>query len=107
MIKILGHQKIYRKYPKQDWEFRAIAVRVNDNDVLKDVVYGSSFSKGVHSLGVEIYSGKNYVVGTCNRSYSNRYDVQKVPKKYQDVVEYAFEIYQKTTWSNKDYIDLH
>lgn len=37
--------------------------------------------------GVEVYSGKNYIVGSADNSYSKKYDLDEVPVKYKAIVD--------------------
>lgn len=103
---IKGHTVIHRKYPSSDWEFKAVSIRVvDDNGKAKDVIYGISKSKGKKRTGVEVYAGTNYVVGSNERSYSRRYNMKDVPTKYDGVVQKAIAIHRKTKWSKAKYID--
>lgn len=46
--------------------------------------------------GVEVYSGKNYIVGSNDVSYSKKYDeVSEVPVKYKAVVDELVEAHHK------------
>ena len=104
-MKIVGKTIIHRKYPDVKWEFRAVSLRVDDGKI-KDVVYGKSKDKiGKISTGIEIYSGSNYIVGSSSPSYSRKYSMKNVPEKYLPIVKKAQEIYQKTTWSTKKYVN--
>ena len=95
--------KIHRKYPKNNWEYKAIGTKVGNNEV----IYGISNSDGKKSEGVEVYSGKNYDIDSTSPSYSKRYELKDLPKKYQLIVEQLKKKHQKTKWSNAERVDLN
>jgi len=108
MGQIIDNEKIHRKYPKNGWEFRAISVRYRDDDrTIKDIIYGKTNDRGKQSVGVEVYSGKNYIVGSKDKSYSRKYDLNEIPKKYIAVVNFAKEIYNRQKWSNASEININ
>ena len=108
MAQIIKHMIIHRKYPDNKWEFRAVSVRIRDDDgKLKDIVFGKGIDKGKRFVGVEIYVGSNYIVGSSDRSYSRRYSLKNVPKKYRYFVDYAKRIHNNTKWSNQNRIDMN
>jgi len=97
----MGITKIHRKYPSTKWEFRALSKRVDG----KDIIYGEGKDRGKSFKGVEVYSGKNYIVGSSAPSYSRRYSVSKVPKIYRKEVAELKRKHNKTKWSKKKRVD--
>ena len=95
--------KTHRKYPDNNWEFRAIGTKVGNNDV----IYGISNSDGKKSEGVEVYSGKNYDVNSTSPSYSRRYELKNLPKKYIPIVEELKKKHEKTKWSKAKEVNLN
>ncbi len=95
--------KIHRKYPERNWEFKAISTRIEG----RDVIYYTLTDNGKKSMGVEIYGGKNYIVGSDSPSYSRRYLISAVPKKYKKVVKQLQVRHRKTKWSKKPYVNLN
>ena len=108
-MNVLGKTIIHRKYPDRKWELKAVSIRIDDDGKIKDIIYcksidKSSFGKG-KSEGVEIYSGRNYIVGSNTPSHSRRYPLNKVPEKYLPIVKKAMDIHKKTKWSKAEYVN--
>jgi hypothetical protein len=69
-----GFKIIKREY--KDWTFHAAEVTRNG----MQVVYGRSKDKdGKIQEGLETYSGPNYIPEAKGKSYSRRYDIDKIP----------------------------
>lgn len=66
-----------------DYKIICRIIRKGGEDV--QVCYHETNDKKVK--GVEIYSGKNYIVGSNKPSYSRKFDLEELPLKYKDVVE--------------------
>ena len=96
-MKLISTTKINRKW--DNWQFRAISARVFDDGKLKDVVFGISNSKDGESAGLEIYQGDNYIVGSNDTSRSWRYDVTKIPKKWNELFEQLLSQWMTCKWS--------
>ena len=95
--------KIHRKFDNNRWDYRAISTRVDG----KDIIFYTLKSRGTKSKGVEIYSGRNYVVGSSSPSYSRKYSLSNLPKKYKDIVAKLIIQHNKTKWSTKPYVNLN
>jgi hypothetical protein len=96
--------KIHRKYGNPRWEYRAICCQViNASNHLTDVIYYENTSKSI--IGVEVYTGENYVLGARNRSWSRSYKMDKIPKKYIGLIKELKKIHAITEWSDEDEID--
>jgi RNA-splicing ligase RtcB len=100
---VLITNKIHRKYPSVNWEFKAISAKVDDNGVERELVYG--VANGIFSL--EMYTGVNYIVGAKNKSRSRRYLMNEIPKKYKDIVEVLKKVHESTKWSDDKYVNLN
>lgn len=99
-------QKIHRKYPRNNWEFRAISTQtLNKAGNVVDVIFGISTSNGIVKEGVEIYTGENYIVGATNASRSYRYEKDSYPKYYADIISTLTNVHLNTKWSTDDYVN--
>ncbi|MDO8623192.1 MAG: hypothetical protein Q7R52_03005 [archaeon] len=99
--------KIHRKYPDVKHDYRALSCRINKNGNPSDIIFYKLKKDGKSSEGVETYSGKNYIVGSNEKSHSRRYDLNKVPDKLRSLVNKLHLKHNKTKWSNKNKIDLN
>jgi len=106
-MKRIKISKIHRRYPDTKWDFKALSSRVRDEGKAKDIVLYKLKNKGKKSLGVEIFSGSNYIVGSNERSNSRRYTVSNVPSKYKKEVEALMKKHRKIKWSKKRYMNLN
>lgn len=98
---------IHRKYPDTKWEYRAIDGKISDNGKNKSLIFYTLVNKGVHSVGVEVYSGHNYIIGSDETSRGFRYNMSDVPRKYFDVVRILRRIHNETVWSKADSVDMN
>ena len=98
-----GITKLHRRYPDTKWDYKALSKRVGN----KEIYYYTLKNKNKKSKGVEIFSGKNYIVGTSAPSYSRRYNVSKVPKIHKKVVSNLMKQHKKVKWSKKRRVDLN
>ena len=96
---------IHRRYPAQEWDYKAISARVKINGSTKDVVYYTLKNKGKSSEGVEVYSGENYILGSKEKSYSRNYPMNKIPSAYKAIVEALKEVHNKKKWSKDPYVN--
>jgi hypothetical protein len=96
--------KTQRRYPNHDWDYKAISTIMNDG-VKKNVIFYTNKQNGVEYCGVEIHQGKNYIVGSSDRSYSKAYTMENLPPKYEGVVSELKSIHEKTEWSNEEYVN--
>lgn len=103
----MEYKKYHRKYPDTKWNFKAISTKIRENGRIREVIYYKLIDKDKRSEGVEIYSGRNYIVGSSERSYSRRYSLQKLPEKYKKIVEKLIIKHKSTKWSNKAYVNLN
>lgn len=94
---------IHRKYPDVDFEYRAIVFHLGDSNV----IYYTLEEKGKKTRGVEVYSGRNYVVNSNRKSYSRHYDVNNIPIKYKRYIRYLKSIHSKTKWSEELRVDIN
>jgi len=99
-MNIIKQSIIHRKYPDKKWEFKAVSIRINDNGKLKDIIYGKGIDKGKKFESIEMYSGKNYIIGSKEPSYSRLFSLKNIPKKYLHIVNICKKIHTKTKWSN-------
>lgn len=96
-------KKYHRKYPDTEWDYKAISTFVDG----REIIYYVLKSHGEDSSGIEIYGGRNYVVGSSDRAYSRTYLLDKVPPKYKKVVLLLMKKHSKTKWSNKSYVNVN
>jgi hypothetical protein len=77
--------KIHRIFDDKS-EYRAIsALAINESGYVVEIIY---YEKPVNkTVGVELYTGENYLFGSKNRSWSRSYKMDKVPKKYLEMVK--------------------
>jgi hypothetical protein len=102
-----GIKKIHRRYPDNKWDYKAVSVMQVKDGKPRDVNYYKLKDNGKKSEGVEVYSGKNYVVGSNEVSHSNRYDIDKVPNNLKPIVYNLKSEHNKIKWSKKKYVDLN
>jgi len=96
-------KKYHRRYPEAKWDFKAISTFYEN----KEIIYYTLISNGKKSKGVGIFSGRNYIVNSSSGSYSRRYSISNLPKKYRNIVKQLILIHKKTKWSNKKKVDLN
>lgn len=99
--------KIHRRFPEHGWDYKALSTRVRNNGKVKEIIFHKLRNKGKKSVGVEIFSGSNYVVGSSDRSYSKGYPISRVPKKYKAVVRKLMTKHKKTKWSKRKFMNLN
>ena len=95
--------KIHRKYPKQGWEFKALSTRVDG----RDIVFGKYALGKKRKTTIEVYGGKNYIVGSTAPSYSRLYTPTKVPKSLMPIVKKLMVAHRKTKWSTAKRVNLN
>jgi len=96
--------KIYhRRYPDTQWDYKAVSTEVGN----KEIIYDTLSDHGKKSQGVEIYSGRNYDVGSNERSYSRKYKLSEVPKIYKKTVAMLKRVHKKTKWSKEKEVDYN
>jgi hypothetical protein len=93
--------KTHRKYPDNNWEFRAIGTKKGN----KEIIYGVQPKENKETI--EVYSGKNYDVNSISPSYSRVYSMNNLPKKYLPIVEELKKKHKKTKWSNAKEVNLN
>lgn len=104
--KIKEPEKIHRRYPGSQWDYKAIScIILSQNNKKTNVVYYMLKNKGKNSEGVEVFSGKNYIVGSSDPSHSRKYDMDKIPENIKSVVHELKSIHKRTTWSTKKYVN--
>ena len=99
----MDFKKYHRRIPESRWDYKAISTTING----VEIIYYTLISKGKHSVGVETYSGRNYDVGSKNRSYSRTYKLSKVPSKYRIIVKQLRNEHSRTAWSNASEVNLN
>jgi hypothetical protein len=99
--------KIHRKYPERKWNYKALSARVDDHGKTRDVTFYELKDKGVKKVGVEVYAGRNYIVGSNEPSRSQSYPITKVPAKYKSIVKELRHEHRKTKWSRVKRVDLN
>ncbi len=97
--------KIHRRYPKTDWDYKAISTIMNDDGTKRNVIYFTLKQKGKKTEGVEVYTGANYIVGSKDKSSSRSYKFTEFPIKYKDTVTQLKAIHKGTKWSSAKYIN--
>lgn len=97
--------KIQRRYPDSDWDYKAISSIINDAGTKRDVVYYTLTTKGKKKEAVEIFTGSNYIVGSKDRSSSRHYEMDKLPSKYKDTVNELKKVHKSTKWSTAKYVN--
>lgn len=90
-----------RRYPERNWDYKAVSTRVNG----REIVYYTLIENGKKSQGVETFQGFNYDPFSSARSYSRRYKMNKIPKKYKKIVDKLKEVHKKVKWSNNKHVD--
>ena len=101
----MEYKKYHRRY--SGWDYKAVSTKIKEDRKTKEVIYYTLRDNDKKSEGVEIYSGSNYIVGSSDRSYSRKYSLSKVPKKYKDIVELLKKKHKTITWSKKDYVNYN
>jgi len=99
----MAYKKYHRKYLDRKWNYKAISTIIDN----REIIYYTLVDKGIKSSGVEIYGGRNYIVPSNANSYSRRYLLSNIPKKYKKVVQKLMIQHRKTKWSTKGYINLN
>jgi len=97
-----GTKTYHRKYPDSKWDYKAVSTRIDG----KEIIYYTLISKGKRSEGIEIYQGANYDPSSSARSYSRRYDINKIPAKYERTASMLKSKHGRTRWSKKSRVDL-
>lgn len=90
---------IHRNF--KNWEFRAVSAKVEDEGKTKDVNFGISIEDGVTRVGLEIYQGENYIVGSKDTSRSWRYEMDAIPKKWKKLCLILEALHGATDWSKE------
>lgn len=101
MVKIT--KTIHRKYPDRNWEYKGISTIVKDCGIERELIYCEA--NGIKS--VEMYTGSNYIVGSKNRSYSRKYSMNEIPKKYKDIVKILVAVFNSMEWSTEKYVNIN
>jgi len=74
-----------------------ISARVLDDGIKKNITFYKQKDSKKYPWGTEVYSGKNYIVGSTASSYSRNYPKWKgMPKKYIDVAKKLRTIHKIT-----------
>jgi hypothetical protein len=92
-------KKTHRRYPENDWDYKAISTIINDDGTKREVIYYSLISKGVKKEGIEVYAGSNYIAGSTDKSSSRNYAFMACPAKYKEVVSELKKVHRTTKWS--------
>lgn len=98
-------KKTHRRYPENNWDYKAISTIFNDGGIKRNVVYYTLIQKDKKTEGVEVYSGVNYIVGSNDKSYSKNYKFDNFPVKYKETVAELKKVYKATKWSSAKYIN--
>ena len=100
-------KKIHRRYPAQKWNYKAIQTTITENGKKRNVIFYTLICNGKRSNGVEVYGGKNYIVGSKDSSYSRNYKLSKVPQKYKDIVKKLKSVHSKTKWQSSGKVEVN
>jgi hypothetical protein len=92
-------KKTQRRYPDIGWDYKAVSARIDDHGKERDVYFYKLKDKGTKKVGVEVYAGKNYIVGSNEHSHSQSYPMTRVPKKYKTLVNELKSKHSKMKWS--------
>jgi hypothetical protein len=106
-MKIINFKTTHRKYPDINWNYKAISARIEENNKLVDVYFYTLENKGKQSSGIEVYSGRNYIVDSNDNSYSRSYTLEKFPSKYNNLIGLLKEKHLRAEWSKADKVDLN
>ena len=71
------------------------------------MVYGTLIRNGKTIESIEVYSGKNYIVGSTDVSHSRCYCMHTVPKYLKSIVAKLKEKHSKTKWSKRRRVNLN
>ncbi len=94
----------HRRYPEINRDYKAISTPINRDT---QIYYYTLIDKGICSEGVEVYTGANYVAQSIAKSYSRRYEMSNVPKKYTTIVEALKNMHNQTIWSEDTYVNIN
>ena len=97
-------EKIQRRYPQHDWDYKAISTIVDLGSGDRNIIYYTLYTKGKSSKGVEV-SGKNYLLGSSAPSHSRKYNLINLPTAYKEIVKELIKIHHDTSWSKADYVN--
>jgi hypothetical protein len=98
-------KKIQRRYPENNWDYKATSTIINDAGTKRDVIYYKLINNSKASEGVEVYSGSNYISGSKDKSSSRSYPISNFPAKYKDVVEKLKAEHKSSKWSSAKRVD--
>ena len=104
---VTKQELIHRRYPDFQWDYKGVSTYVKDNGIIKNIIYYTLVDKGAEKEGIEIYQGKNYIVGSKDSSYSRVFTMNNYPKKYKDIVESAKKIHKEAVWSSAEYVNMN
>jgi len=97
----MEYKKTQYADPENNWDYRAISVKIYENGRIKEIVFYTLIENGKSSKGIEIFSGENYIVDSTKRSHSRRYNIENLPEKYQPYIKNLIDEYNKIKWSMK------
>ena len=100
-------KKYHRRYPDYKWDYKAVSKTIVEDGRKKEIIFYTLINKGKRTNGVEIYSGKNYIVGSNAKSYSRKYTLNNYPRKYDEIVKFLMKAHKTVKWSQKKYVDLN
>lgn len=98
-------EKIHRKYPENNWNYKAISTTVNDSGRERNIIYYNLIRGDKFKEGIEVYASSNYIVNSKDRSYSRSYTPENMPSKYREIVERLKSIHKESKWSTLDYVN--
>lgn len=96
---------IQRRYPENDWDYKAVSVLVDDAGKKRHFIYCMLLTGGKITPIVEIYSGANYVAESDAKSYSKKYDIKDVPRKYDNVLQEVVLKHNTYEWSKAERVE--
>ncbi len=100
-------KKYHRRYPDRKWDYKAVSTKINEDGKITEIIYYNLVNKGKFSKGVETYTGKNYIVGSTNKSNSRQYSLTSIPEKYKNIVSQLMNEHSKNIWSKESRVDLN
>lgn len=98
-------KKYHRRYPDNDWDYKAISTIFNDAGTKREVIYHTLKTKGKTTMGIEVLTGSNYIVGSRDKSNARSYPYSNFPAKYKEVVAKLKATHSKTKWSSAKYVN--
>lgn len=89
---------LHRSIDKPKWEYRSVYCQTTNSAGNIVIIYYYELPYE-NSVGIEVYTGKNYIFEAKNASWSRRYDFDKVPAIYKKLAKQLKEAFNKVDWT--------